>query len=254
MLPLVLGIFSTSISGGQIMSRTGRYKWMPITGAVVVGAAFVGLSRIAVDTYVRLRRGAHVRLRRRARPDMQVVVTAVQNSVDRRHMGVATASVTFFRSMGGAVGTALFGAILNLRLAHHLAAVIPAGAGAQAGAATGSVSDVSAIRALPEPVRTWVLTAFTQAMDDLFLVAVPFLVVGLVIALLMREKPLGGRETAAPPRRRPTTSSSAPAADPPTGPAGPAPRSAGPLAETRPSLFVTGSVRVAQRSVSGTRD
>ena len=198
MLPLVVGIFSTSISGGQIMSRTGRYKWMPITGAVVVGVAFVGLSRIAVDTgypYVAVLMfvfGAGLGL------TMQVVVTAVQNSVDRRHMGVATASVTFFRSMGGAVGTALFGAILNLRLAHHLAAVIPAGAGAQAGVATGSVSDVSAIRALPEPVRTWVLTAFTQAMDDLFLVAVPFLVVGLVIALLMREKPLGGRETPAP--------------------------------------------------------
>ena len=51
---------------------------------------------------------------------MQVVVTAVQNSVDRKHMGVATASVTFFRSMGGAIGTALFGAILNTRLAEHL--------------------------------------------------------------------------------------------------------------------------------------
>jgi hypothetical protein len=164
----------------------------------VVGAAFLGLSRIAVDTsygYVAVLMfvfGAGLGL------TMQVVVTAVQNNVDRRHMGVATASVTFFRSMGGAVGTALFGAILNLRLAHHLAAVIPAGAGAQAGSAASAVRDVSAIRALPEPVRTWVLTAFTQAMDDLFLVAVPFLAVGLVIALLMREKPLGGREASAP--------------------------------------------------------
>ena len=197
MLPLVLGIFSTSISGGQIMSRTGRYKWMPITGAVVVGVAFVGLSRIAVDTgypYVAVLMfvfGAGLGL------TMQVVVTAVQNNVDRRHMGVATASVTFFRSMGGALGTALFGAILNTRLAHHLAAVVPAGAGAQAGAAAGSVNDVTAIQTLPEPVHTWVLTAFTRAMDDLFLVAVPFLAVGLVLALLMREKPLGGREPAA---------------------------------------------------------
>ncbi|GAA3576955.1 hypothetical protein GCM10022197_37710 [Microlunatus spumicola] len=198
MLPLVVGIFSTSISGGQIMSRTGRYKWMPITGSIVVGVAFVGLSRIAVETsyaYVAVLMfvfGAGLGL------TMQVVVTAVQNNVDRRHMGVATASVTFFRSMGGALGTALFGAILNTRLAHHLAAVIPPGAGAQAGAAAGSVNDVTAIQSLPEPVHTWVLTAFTQAMDDLFLVAVPFLAVGLVLALLMREKPLGGREPAAP--------------------------------------------------------
>ena len=198
MLPLVVGIFSTSISGGQIMSRTGRYKWMPVTGAVVVGIAFVGLSRIQVATgypFIALLMfvfGAGLGL------TMQVVVTAVQNNVDRRHMGVATAAVTFFRSMGGAVGTALFGAILNTRLAHHLTAVIPAGAGAQAGAATGSVNDVTAIRALPEPVRTWVLTAFTQAMDDVFLVAVPFLGVALVLAVLMREKPLGGRTPSAP--------------------------------------------------------
>ena len=199
MLPLVVGIFSTSISGGQIMARTGRYKWMPITGSLVVGAAFLGLSRIAVETsyaYVAVLMfvfGAGLGL------TMQVVVTAVQNNVDRRHMGVATASVTFFRSMGGALGTALFGAILNTRLAHHLAAVIPAGSGASAGTATSAVTNVSAIRALPEPVRTWVLTAFTQAMDDLFLVAVPFLAVGLVIALLMREKPLAGRTPTAPP-------------------------------------------------------
>ena len=199
MLPLVVGIFSTSISGGQIMSRTGRYKWMPVTGALVVGVAFLGLSRIAVGTgypYVAVLMfvfGAGLGL------TMQVVVTAVQNDVDRRHMGVATAAVTFFRSMGGALGTALFGAILNTRLAHHLAQVIPAGAGAQAGAAAGSVNDVTAIRALPEPVRTWVLTAFTQAMDDLFLVAVPFLVLGLVIALLMKEKPLAGRTPGAAP-------------------------------------------------------
>ena len=60
-------------------------------------------------------------------------MTAVQNSVDRRDMGAATASVTFFRSMGGAVGTALFGAILNTRLAHHLAEIVPAAAQSQLG-------------------------------------------------------------------------------------------------------------------------
>ena len=77
---------------------------------------------------------------------MQVVVTAVQNSVDRRHMGVATASVTFFRSMGGAIGMALFGAILNTRLPQHLNEVVPAQAQAQLGRACGSVNDVTAIQ------------------------------------------------------------------------------------------------------------
>ena len=194
MLPLVLGIFSTSISGGQIMSRTGRYKWMPITGAVLVGAALFALSRLAVDTpYLQIAIymfvfGAGLGL------TMQVVVTAVQNSVERRHMGTATASVTFFRSMGGAIGTALFGAILNTRLAHHLTEVVPAQAQAQLGAASASANDVTAIRGLPEPVKGWVLSAFTSAMDDVFLIAVPFMAVALVIALTMREKALAGRE------------------------------------------------------------
>ena len=107
MLPLVVGIFTTSIGGGQIMARTGRYKWMPITGAAVVGAALFAFSRLEVDTpyyviaLIMYAFGSGLGF------TMQVVVTAVQNSVDRRHMGVATASVTFFRSMGGAIGTAL---------------------------------------------------------------------------------------------------------------------------------------------------
>ncbi len=197
MLPLVLGIFSTSISGGQLMARTGRYKWMPIAGSLLVGAALLGLSRLQVDTpYLQLAGlmfvfGAGLGL------TMQVVVTAVQNSVDRSMMGVATASVTFFRSMGGAVGVALFGAILNTRLASHLLEVVPAAAQAQMGGQSAAVNDVTAIKALPEPVKGWVLEAFTRSIDDVFLIAVPFMAVAFVLALTMREKPLGVRSEAA---------------------------------------------------------
>ncbi len=197
MLPMVLGMFTTSISSGQLMSRTGRYKWMPITGSALVGTALFLLSRLEVDTpywhlaSVMLLFGSGLGF------TMQVVVTAVQNSVERRNLGAATASVAFFRSMGGAVGTALFGAILNTRLAHHLIEVVPASAQSQLGSAATSMNDITAIHALPEPVKTWVLTAFTQAMDDVFLVAVPFMAVAFVIALTMRERPLQGREPAA---------------------------------------------------------
>jgi EmrB/QacA subfamily drug resistance transporter len=201
MLPLVLGIFATSISSGQIMSRTGRYKWMPITGSIVVGGALFALSRLQTDTtypvlaVIMFAFGAGLGF------TMQVTVTAVQNSVDRRDMGAATASVTFFRSMGGAVGTALFGAILNTRLAHHLAEVVPAEAQSQLGSAAAGANDISALRSLPEPVKTWVLTAFTNAMDDVFLVGVPFMVVALVIAVFMTERPLAGRERTEAPER-----------------------------------------------------
>ena len=193
MLPMVVGMFATSIGGGQIMSRTGRYKWMPITGAAVVGGALYAFSHLHVETpywHIALNMfafGVGLGL------TMQVVVTAVQNSVERKHMGVATASVAFFRSMGGAIGTALFGAILNTRLTHHLTEVVPAAAQSQLAGASGAVNDVTAIQALPEPVKGWVLEAFTRSMDDVFLIAVPFMVVGVIIALTMKEKELKGR-------------------------------------------------------------
>jgi len=198
MLPLVLGLFTTSISGGQIMSRTGRYKWMPIAGALIVGGALFAFSTLAVDTkYVMVALimfafGMGLGL------TMQVVITAVQNSVERKHMGVATAAVTFFRSMGGAIGVALFGAILNTRLKHHLLEVVPAAAQAQLGGAGGAVNDVTAIQGLPEPIKGWVLEAFTRSMDDVFLIAVPFMAVAFAIALTMREKELRGRGPAKP--------------------------------------------------------
>jgi EmrB/QacA subfamily drug resistance transporter len=191
-LPLVVGIFTTSIGGGQIMARTGRYKWMPITGALVVGLALFAFSTLQVNTpYYRVALimcafGMGLGF------TMQVVVTAVQNSVDRRHMGVATASVTFFRSMGAAIGTALLGAILNIQLKHHLSEIVAPARGNGAGAPI-KTNDVTAIQALPEPVKGWVLEAYTRAMDDVFLVAVPFMAVAFVIALTMREKPLRGR-------------------------------------------------------------
>jgi EmrB/QacA subfamily drug resistance transporter len=193
-LPLVLGIFTTSIGGGQIMARTGRYKWMPITGALVVGGALFAFSRLQVDTPYYLVALIMYAFGTGLGFTMQVVVTAVQNSVDRRNMGVATASVTFFRSMGGAIGTALLGAILNIRLKHHLSGIVGAVPGHPPG---GSIKtdDVNAIKALPEPIKSWVLEAFTRALDDVFLVAVPFMAVAFVIALTMREKPLRGRAT-----------------------------------------------------------
>ncbi|HVD79170.1 MAG TPA: MDR family MFS transporter [Propionibacteriaceae bacterium] len=191
-LPLVIGIFTTSIGGGQIMVRTGRYKWMPITGALVVGAALFAFSRLQVDTPYYVLALIMYAFGMGLGFTMQVVVTAVQNSVDRRHMGVATASVTFFRSMGGAIGTALLGAILNIRLKHHLSEIVGAAQGHGAGAPINT-NDVTAIQALPEPVKSWVLEAFTRSMDDVFLVAVPFMAVAFVIALTMHEKPLRGR-------------------------------------------------------------
>ncbi len=191
LLPAIVGIFSTSITSGQLISRTGRYKIYPVLGAVIMTVGLLALSRLDVDTpfwqvaiYEYLF-GAGLGF------TMQTIVTAVQNSVDRRDMGSATSSITFFRQMGGSVGAALFGAVLSSRLAHYLAEQL-ARAGIQPGAGGPQVeaNNVQAIQQLAEPVRSVVLGAFTNALDDVFLIGVPFVAVAIVVALLLKEEPL----------------------------------------------------------------
>jgi EmrB/QacA subfamily drug resistance transporter len=190
LLPAIVGIFSTSISSGQLISRTGRYKIYPILGAVVLVVAMFLLSRLAVDTpfwQVALYEflfGAGLGF------TMQTIVTAVQNSVDFRDLGAATGSVTFFRQMGGSVGAAVFGAVLASRLIHYLAQAFAA-AGIRPGVgAKVNANDVQAIQHLAEPAKSIVQGAFTNALNDVFLVGVPFILVAFVIALFLKEVPL----------------------------------------------------------------
>jgi hypothetical protein len=106
-------------------------------------------------------------------------------------MGAATSSTTFFRQMGGSVGAALFGAVLSSRLAHYLAEQLAqAGIRPGAGGPRVDANNVQAIQQLTEPVRSVVLGAFTNALDDVFLVGVPFLIVAFLVALALREVPL----------------------------------------------------------------
>jgi hypothetical protein len=130
---------------------------------------------------------------------MQIIVTAVQNAVDRRDMGTATSAVTFFRMMGGTFGTAVFGAILTSRLATHLAEQFATlgGSGASAQVPTGNISDnVQTIKALPEPIHGLVLNGFAATLDDVFLWAVPVVLVALAVAFFIKEVPLKSREAA----------------------------------------------------------
>jgi hypothetical protein len=118
-------------------------------------------------------------------------------------MGTATASVAFFRQMGGSFGTALFGAILSSRLAVHLAEAmrdVPAGTAPEAvGNVDTLANDVQAIQALPEPLRELVTGAFSSALHDMFLAAVPVVLVALVVAFFLKEVPLGTRGDASVP-------------------------------------------------------
>jgi EmrB/QacA subfamily drug resistance transporter len=190
MVPLMVGILITSIGSGRAISRIGRYKMFPIAGTAVLAAGMYLLSRLSVDSPDWVENLSMLVVGLGLGLVMQVLVVAVQNSVDYRQMGVATSAVTFFRSMGGAFGTAIFGAILNNRITAHLAELLPGGApGVSGEALTGSPAT---IRALPAPIEAAVVEAFVRALQTVFLTALPIVVVAFVLAWFLAEKPLRG--------------------------------------------------------------
>lgn len=190
MLPMIAGMLSMSISSGLLMTKTGKYKIFPIVGSVIlIGACFL-LSTITVETpywtigvyafFFGLGLGLA----------MMTIVTPVQNAVEMRDMGVATSATSFGRTLGASIGTALFGAILGIRLTDYLADEL----GNLGAAGEINTNDVEAINALPEPLRTDVLAAYAQAVGDIFLFAIPIIVVALIVISFLKEIPLRTRQ------------------------------------------------------------
>ncbi len=187
--PLVVASLLASTTVGQLVTRTGRYKRYMVAGAVLL---LIGTSLMAtidattsfwlIGTYMAL-------IGVGMGSTMQNLVLATQNTVQVNRMGVATATVTFFRSLGGAVGVAALGALLASRVATLTSEGLTR-IGVDAGTGGGSVPDVNS---LPLPVREVVEGAYGSAIATIFLAAVPLAVVALVAIALLPEKPLGTR-------------------------------------------------------------
>lgn len=214
MLPLMVGILTSSISSGKATTRLGRYKAFPVAGTALIGVGIFLLSRLTVDTPAWLYScyffvvGAGLGL------VMQVLVLAVQNAVDFRDMGVATSSSQFFRSMGGTVGTALYGTILSNRLAHNLAERLPPGAAPTGG---GDIAkSPERIAALPPAIRADVVASFVDALHVVFLAATPVVAVAFVLTFFIKELPLRGHGPAPGEAQQPSAEEAAAAAAPTT--------------------------------------
>lgn len=188
MLPMMGGIVGASIISGQLISRTGRYKLHPVLGSALSVVGMWLLSRLEVDT-PRLHYsiwmavlGAGIGM------VMPVLILAVQNSVRPADLGTATSANNYFRQIGGSVGAAIFGTLFAGRLADALAVHLPARAG-------GELPDPASItpqlvHAMPPDLRDGYIRAYAEAMPRIFLYLVPVLVLGLLIALFLKEKPL----------------------------------------------------------------
>jgi EmrB/QacA subfamily drug resistance transporter len=184
LLPLMVGVLLTSILSGQLISRMGRYKIFPIIGTALAAVGIYMLSRLGVDASFWYSALAMFVLGAGLGNVMQVTVLAVQNTVEPQQMGAATSGSTFFRSIGGSFGTAFFGAVWTGRLAAEISNAFP---GADTGAISGATSSITSIHSLPEAIQAPLLEAFARAMDTTFLIAVPFMIVAFVFALILPE-------------------------------------------------------------------
>jgi len=213
-LPLVLGIMSMSILSGQMISRTGRYKIWPVLGLSLMIVGIGLLSQVGVDTPYWQTALIMVVIGWGLGGNMQPLTLAVQNAMPPRDMGVATASATFFRQMGGTLGTAVFLSILfstlggqvadNFRtaaatpefraaLADPAVAANPANApilGALQGGGSLSLDDSSFLAAADPVLSRPILDGFAESMGTVFVVVAAVLVIGLIAVIMMKELPL----------------------------------------------------------------
>ena len=187
MLPLMAGLLVSSIASGQAITRTGRYRVYPIAGTAIATLGMFLLATMHVDTPRGLISLWMVVLGVGIGLVMQVMVLVTQNSVAQGDLGVATATVSFLRSIGGLVGVAVFGALFTSHLANNLLHDLPASALAKIGDAGGGLEIVAALTGSEQVAYK---TAFAGALTTVFAYAVPVMLLAFLLAWLLKEIPL----------------------------------------------------------------
>jgi predicted MFS family arabinose efflux permease/DNA-binding MarR family transcriptional regulator len=188
MLPMMGGMLLTSISSGQIISRTGRYKIFPVAGTAVMTLGLFLLSHMSTETSTLASSSIMLVMGLGLGMVMQVLVIAVQNAVDYRDLGVATSGATLFRLIGGSVGTAILGAIFVTRLGGELVRRLPAGT--QGAPAPGSAITAELLASLSPTVHAAYAAAFAASLSTVFLVAASVALVGFLLTWMLPERPL----------------------------------------------------------------
>ncbi|WFE97550.1 MDR family MFS transporter [Micromonospora sp. WMMD987] len=212
-LPLALGVVVASTVAGHLITSTGQWKAVLVTGAVLTGGGAVMLAMVDENSGLGWFVAAVVVLGLGVGSLMQNLVLVAQSSVDMRQLGVATSTLSFFRSLGGSVGVTVLGAVLAHRVRSVIESRSPQGGGT--GDAGGSLPDLGS---LPEPVRAVIAQAYAVATGDIFALTVPVAVLILLTVALLRNRPLASQFGMPPGPRR--------AGD--QGPGGPGPGDQGP--------------------------
>jgi len=182
--PMMAGLLVTSIVGGQIISRTGRYRPFPIVGTAIATIGMALLTQLNVHTSTVATSLYMLVIGFGLGMVMQVLVLAVQNAVPPRDMGVATSGSIMFRQIGGSVGIAAFGAIFANHLRTNLAKTLPPGVHGPTSATP------KAVKALPPNVHALYIHAFSNALHPMFLVGAVVSGIAFLLTWFLREVPL----------------------------------------------------------------
>ncbi|MFF0747471.1 MDR family MFS transporter [Streptomyces sp. NPDC004111] len=188
-LPMILGLLVSSTIAGQIISKTGKWKVYLVAGAIIMTAGLALLSTINADTHFGLLSLYMAVLGIGVGMLMQNLVLAAQNDVPATELGAATSVLSFFRSMGGTIGTSALGAVLANRVATEMTKGMTE-AGIPVPPGGGGETSVPDMTKLPAPIREIVENAYGLATADLFLIAAPFAALALVAVIFIKEKPL----------------------------------------------------------------
>ncbi|MFI2188026.1 DHA2 family efflux MFS transporter permease subunit [Streptomyces sioyaensis] len=196
MLPMVLGMLLASTGSGQIVSRTGHYKVFPIAGTGVVVLGLLLLHRLEPSSGVAEMSACFFVFGFGLGLVMQVLVLIAQNAVPYRDLGVATSGATFFRSIGASFGVSLFGTVFANNLRPRIADAL-AGHPLPPGVDPSRIAeDPRTVARLPAGQLAGVLNAYSVSITDVFLYAVPLVLVAFVLAWFLKEEPLRRSVTA----------------------------------------------------------
>ena len=187
-IPLMAALLITSIVSGQLVSKTGRYKWFPITGMVLVGISLFLLSTMTPTLAVWIICGYLAIMGLGLGMSMQILILIVQNTFPVTEVGTATASNNYFRQIGASLGSAIVGSLFVAKLTQLLGERLPAG-GTSAEGGNNSLTP-AVVRDLPQALHDVIVGAYNDALTPVFLYMVPLVVVGLILLFFVVEKPL----------------------------------------------------------------
>jgi EmrB/QacA subfamily drug resistance transporter len=207
LVPLMAGLLTASIMSGRWISNHGRYRLFPIAGTLLLAIGMTLLTQLDIDTSKLVAGAFMVVIGVGIGLVMQVLVLVVQNDAPPGDMGAATSTAQFFRSIGGSVGVAVFGAIFASRLTAGLH-TLPADVANRVGAHGGSVQvSPQQVDALPPGIRHDFLSLFVHALHGAFIWGAIFAAAAFVLTWFLPEVPLlrqsamgrrAGEETAPP--------------------------------------------------------